>query len=286
VPLESSRPQHIPRPPNAFILYRSDIIRRYKEAQKTSPGGAAEEKKQQTFSKVAGEGWRKLSDEERQVWLDLAEERKLAHQERFPEYRFAPRRSSRPIVPEEEAKIEGDSQESVKRICSLLNISDRPGIIPRRKEPRARRSQRGVERPDPRQLRSFPAPYLVHGDPGLPPYFPQARMSPVDTYYPFGGLEFGAQSMPYGYASSPYPPPQQYGPFQSMASWGPASFYPQILDMNAYNNRALERPNAVSPPGPGYITAVPSPSASGSVSPNAEQGSHKFDLVSLFLSQS
>ncbi|KAK9462793.1 uncharacterized protein V1516DRAFT_671140 [Lipomyces oligophaga] len=75
----------IPRPRNAFILYRQHqhaaIVAEY--PGKTNP----------EISKIIGEQWRHLSPEEKAVWHRLGDEEKKSHLERFPDYRYQPRRN-------------------------------------------------------------------------------------------------------------------------------------------------------------------------------------------------
>ncbi|KAF2116912.1 hypothetical protein BDV96DRAFT_598743 [Lophiotrema nucula] len=74
----------IPRPRNAFILYRqhhqSSIVAR-------NPGLANPD-----ISKIIGEQWKAEPDEQKKVWQDLAVEEKARHQEQYPDYRYQPRR--------------------------------------------------------------------------------------------------------------------------------------------------------------------------------------------------
>jgi len=78
----------IPRPRNAFILYRQHhqqaIIAR-------NPG-----LNNPDISKIIGEQWKALSDEHKRVWQDLAQEEKVRHHEQYPDYRYQPRRIYKP----------------------------------------------------------------------------------------------------------------------------------------------------------------------------------------------
>ncbi|KIK65327.1 hypothetical protein GYMLUDRAFT_115791, partial [Collybiopsis luxurians FD-317 M1] len=69
------------RPPNAFMLFRSDFLK-----QNVIP--AYVEKRQQTLSRVAGEVWNLMPPEEKQKWHDRAAEVSKQHNERYPNYRF------------------------------------------------------------------------------------------------------------------------------------------------------------------------------------------------------
>ncbi|PYI22504.1 HMG box protein [Aspergillus violaceofuscus CBS 115571] len=77
----------IPRPRNAFILYRqhwqASVVAQY-------PGLANPE-----ISKIIGEQWRKLPQDTKDTWKALAEEEKARHQQQYPEYRYQPRRYGR-----------------------------------------------------------------------------------------------------------------------------------------------------------------------------------------------
>ncbi|KAJ5224075.1 hypothetical protein N7468_008617 [Penicillium chermesinum] len=77
----------VPRPRNAFILYRQHY-----QAQVVAhnPGMANPD-----ISKIIGGQWRSLSDEEKAKWRELAEEEKIRHNQQYPGYRYQPRRSGR-----------------------------------------------------------------------------------------------------------------------------------------------------------------------------------------------
>lgn len=78
--------QHIPRPPNCFILFRTYRIRNI---------GATE--RQANFSKMLAEEWRNLSQAERDVWKERAEAKSRLHKEMYPDYKYRPvRRTSKP----------------------------------------------------------------------------------------------------------------------------------------------------------------------------------------------
>ncbi|KAJ7638758.1 hypothetical protein FB45DRAFT_411066 [Roridomyces roridus] len=76
----SPKPRRIPRPPNAFILYRSDLIAK----------GSIPNNRQQTLSRVAGECWNLLAPKEKKMWQDRAAQRAAAHQLEYPDYHFKP----------------------------------------------------------------------------------------------------------------------------------------------------------------------------------------------------
>ncbi|KAF8124564.1 high mobility group box domain-containing protein, partial [Boletus edulis] len=74
---------YIPRPPNAFMLFRADFVR-----QKHVPGLI--ETNHDSPSKIIGDCWRSLPLEEKRVWEIKAKQEKEAHSKRYPGYRFKP----------------------------------------------------------------------------------------------------------------------------------------------------------------------------------------------------
>ncbi|KAJ7207331.1 hypothetical protein B0H12DRAFT_1158928 [Mycena haematopus] len=74
---------HIPRPPNAFILFRSSFVR----SQRVSPDV---ETNPTTISKIIGLTWKSLPADERRVWYARARQAVEEHRSRFPEYAFHP----------------------------------------------------------------------------------------------------------------------------------------------------------------------------------------------------
>ncbi|KAJ7625882.1 hypothetical protein FB45DRAFT_1030211 [Roridomyces roridus] len=74
---------HIPRPPNAFILFRSSFIRSQRVSSEV-------ETSHSTLSKIIGLTWQNLSMDERRVWHDRAREAMIEHRRRFPAYAFRP----------------------------------------------------------------------------------------------------------------------------------------------------------------------------------------------------
>ncbi|KAI9640070.1 slightly ste11-like protein [Ciborinia camelliae] len=79
----------IPRPRNAFILYRQHY-----QAQVVAqhPGLANPE-----ISKIIGEQWRDQAPSVKEEWKRLAEEEKQRHQRQYPNYRYQPRRAGKTV---------------------------------------------------------------------------------------------------------------------------------------------------------------------------------------------
>ena len=74
---------HIPRPRNAFILFRCDFV-----AQKKIP--ASVEPDHRNISRIVGRVWKAMSDEERRPWLEEAKKERETHKRLYPQYRYSP----------------------------------------------------------------------------------------------------------------------------------------------------------------------------------------------------
>ena len=96
----STTKDRVPRPANAFILFRADFTKNH-----TLPDGI--ERSNGTLSKIAcawsfyspteralthpsASEWKNSSPEGRGFWYRRADEAKIAHQAKYPEYRFRP----------------------------------------------------------------------------------------------------------------------------------------------------------------------------------------------------
>ena len=88
----------MPRPVNAFLLYRRAIT----EKAKYFAGGV---ENHQVISKIAGVSWRNESDEVRNAFNGYAELEKVYHETAFPGYKFAPNR------PEPKGKGKGNDSD-------------------------------------------------------------------------------------------------------------------------------------------------------------------------------
>ncbi|KAJ7767262.1 hypothetical protein B0H16DRAFT_354409 [Mycena metata] len=75
---------HIPRPPNAFILFRSSFIRAGAVPAHVEPSHAS-------LSAIAGLTWAALPPADKAAWHQRAKEEREKHRERFPGYAFRPR---------------------------------------------------------------------------------------------------------------------------------------------------------------------------------------------------
>ncbi|KAL0581369.1 hypothetical protein V5O48_000633 [Marasmius crinis-equi] len=96
---------HVPRPPNAFILFRSWLW----ECQKQNPT----ERDHREISRMAGVKWNRLSSEEKDYWRKRAYQVKIAHKVAHPEYRYAPNARRKPRV--QKKKAPRSNQKEVRR---------------------------------------------------------------------------------------------------------------------------------------------------------------------------
>ncbi|KAG6916360.1 hypothetical protein DXG01_007196 [Tephrocybe rancida] len=74
---------HIPRPPNAFILFRSSFI-------KSQHVSTEVETNHSTLSKIIGLTWKNLPNDERLLWHAKAKAALDEHKRKFPQYAFRP----------------------------------------------------------------------------------------------------------------------------------------------------------------------------------------------------
>ncbi|KAJ7238846.1 hypothetical protein B0H12DRAFT_88235 [Mycena haematopus] len=74
---------YIPRPPNAFMLFRADFVR-----QKHVPGSI--ETNHGSLSKIIGNCWRSLPLPEKHIWEIKAKHAKAEHKLKYPDYKFRP----------------------------------------------------------------------------------------------------------------------------------------------------------------------------------------------------
>ncbi|EIW85590.1 hypothetical protein CONPUDRAFT_162758 [Coniophora puteana RWD-64-598 SS2] len=88
-------PNYIPRPRNAFIIFRCDYTEKHKldnaaAAACNKDGSSKPNLPAKTLSKRAAEAWRALPEAAKEEWKIRAKQEALVHQETFPEYKFRP----------------------------------------------------------------------------------------------------------------------------------------------------------------------------------------------------
>ncbi|RDB26968.1 Repressor ROX1 [Hypsizygus marmoreus] len=104
---------YIPRPPNAFMLFRADFVR-----QKHVPGTI--ETNHGSLSKIIGNCWRSLPLEEKRVWEVKAKHAKAEHKARYPEYRFRPVHNKNKDKKKEKALTTVEDERRCEEVAQLL----------------------------------------------------------------------------------------------------------------------------------------------------------------------
>ncbi len=113
---------HTPRPSNSFILYRrekhSEIMKNY-QGSKTLNNNF--------ISKIVARWWKAEPEEVKAFWARKADEEKKAHMEKYPDYKYRPRKSASRNSGTSASKT--DARMMPPSTTGLLNISPR-AIIP------------------------------------------------------------------------------------------------------------------------------------------------------------
>lgn len=94
---EAAAEPHTPRPPNAWILYRSQKFREIqqnREAQ-TQTGSTDKPKSQAEISRIISQMWQNETAAVKQKFESMADEKKLAHQKMYPTYRYRPKKKGK-----------------------------------------------------------------------------------------------------------------------------------------------------------------------------------------------
>ncbi|KAJ7911565.1 hypothetical protein B0H13DRAFT_2328220 [Mycena leptocephala] len=99
---------HIPRPRNAFILFRCDYSRQNERTTR--------DQDQNDVSRTVGNIWRSMTEEQRAPWVYLAEAEKKRHATLYPGYKYTPRRNRKfkPTEEEVEKQIEKEAEKVVE----------------------------------------------------------------------------------------------------------------------------------------------------------------------------
>ncbi|KAF8213617.1 high mobility group box domain-containing protein, partial [Mycena galopus ATCC 62051] len=74
----------IPRPPNCYILFRSNYCVENKKL------GSKAELDHRVVSKMASIAWNALSRADKKPWEDRAREKKIEHAQNYPGYSYSP----------------------------------------------------------------------------------------------------------------------------------------------------------------------------------------------------
>lgn len=105
---------HTPRPPNAFMLFRSDFWA--KEKQKEFPI----ERDHRDISRIAGHCWNNLDGEEKARYQKRAEQAKDLHTLQHPGYKYAPTIRRERTAKRKTKKGNQEEEERCKKLASLV----------------------------------------------------------------------------------------------------------------------------------------------------------------------
>ncbi|PPQ69276.1 hypothetical protein CVT25_005933 [Psilocybe cyanescens] len=115
-PHSKKKPEnHIPRPPNAFILFRSSFI-------KSQHVSTAVETNHSTLSKIIGLTWQSLPEDQRQIWHQKAKEALDEHKRKFPKYAFRPVQTKAKGGTAEKRKVREVEPKDIKRCTKIAQL--------------------------------------------------------------------------------------------------------------------------------------------------------------------
>ncbi|KAF8901887.1 hypothetical protein CPB84DRAFT_1776927 [Gymnopilus junonius] len=128
-------PTHIPRPPNAFILFRCAFIK-----EQNIPGKV--EGNHSRLSKIIGLCWKQLPPEEREKWEAKAVQAQADHRAQYPDWRFRPASNA---LPKSKGKDGGGSVTSRRRSVRSRDAEEEDGDVDNsgRSDVRGKRKERG-----------------------------------------------------------------------------------------------------------------------------------------------
>lgn len=106
---------YIPRPPNAFILFRSSFIKNQHVSTEV-------ETSHSTLSKIIGITWQNLPNEERQIWHRKAKAALDEHKRKFPQYAFKPLHNRSKGAPGEKRKVREVGPKDEKRCAKIAEL--------------------------------------------------------------------------------------------------------------------------------------------------------------------
>lgn len=115
-PHSKKKPEnHIPRPPNAFILFRSSFI-------KSQHVSTEVETNHSTLSKIIGITWQSLPEQERQIWHQKAKEALEEHKRKFPKYAFRPVQTKSKGTASDKRKVREVEPKDIKRCEKIAQL--------------------------------------------------------------------------------------------------------------------------------------------------------------------
>lgn len=175
-------PGHVPRPRNAFIIFRCHYTQKY-----LASGGSerASETEKTSLSKRAGDAWRNAKPETKRYYRELADEERSRHRIDHPGYRFRPKRqkSAGQTGAGRSSKRRANSPHSKKAAGCSSSTSSVESTQVSRNDPLQIQtitvpvSSSSLSQP---HLSRQPTPEFLHGYGSTTPTSPCSPLSPVD----------------------------------------------------------------------------------------------------------
>ncbi|KAK7446675.1 hypothetical protein VKT23_014370 [Stygiomarasmius scandens] len=151
-PSHCKKKSHIPRPPNAFMLFCSAFV-------KNQYVSSSIETNHGMLSKIIGLTWQNLPDSEKLIWRAEAQVKREEHRHKFPGYKFQPlhlkakKRKGREVEQKDSKRCEKIAELLVKgkkgeELDSAIQEFDKthvPRIIPKFKAPLTQESFRPAD---------------------------------------------------------------------------------------------------------------------------------------------
>lgn len=187
-----AKPIAPPRPPNAWILYRSDKLR---ELPPAPPG---ERRAQSDVSRLISTMWKQETDATRQYYERLADEKKQEHSIKYPGYRFQPMKKEEKAAMREQKKVEKVAERKARQQRGRQSQQQNPYPPPPQQQVQMVHSTLGLH------LLPAPPPLYLTSAPNSSLYPPQR---PGSVYYPMELYGSAGPSPPASLASTPTPEP-------------------------------------------------------------------------------
>ncbi|KAH8093887.1 hypothetical protein BXZ70DRAFT_368899 [Cristinia sonorae] len=118
---------HIPRPPNAFMVYRAQ----FKEPggrERLAAMGAQPNDSQAVLSRLIGNAWHKLSQHDKDWYFARAERIKQEHKKLYPDYKFNPKskeqKEKEKLEEKEKRRAVKDTERETKRQRTSTNEAE------------------------------------------------------------------------------------------------------------------------------------------------------------------
>lgn len=117
-------PNHIKRPRNAYIIFRSHIV-----SQKLIPKEV--ENDHRNISRIIAHMWKSLEPQERAQYEQIAKQEKERHKQLFPEYRYRPTTRRTGVSKRNVKKLENGEEECQEIADIILKAQGKEGVIVR-----------------------------------------------------------------------------------------------------------------------------------------------------------